>query len=306
MAIFRRARIAQDPSAEVAQLTRFLGSQVDKIVRFAKRKPLGALGAGWMIALILIAILAPVISPFGPYELHVDDVEHPPSMTYPLGTDNLGQDVLSRIFFGARISLYVGILSVLIGVTGGFLLGIVLAYAGGPLDLVLQRIIDAMISFPSIILALAIMAVLGASVNNVIMAVVFVLIPPTVRTVRSQVLSLKEMDYIMAAKALGCSPLRTILRHIVPNCFAIYIILATITLGFAIIVEASLSFLGVGVPPGTATWGGMLTRATQEHVKTAPWVAIFPGLAIASVVFAVNWLGDALRDLLDPRLRGAN
>ena len=214
--------------------------------------------------------------------------------------------MLSRIFFGARISLYVGILSVLIGVTGGFLLGIVLAYAGGPLDLVFQRIIDAMISFPSIILALAIMAVLGASVNNVIMAVVFVLIPPTVRTVRSQVLSLKEMDYIMAAKALGCSPLRTILRHIVPNCFAIYIILATITLGFAIIVEASLSFLGVGVPPGTATWGGMLTRATQEHVKTAPWVAIFPGLAIASVVFAVNWLGDALRDLLDPRLRGAN
>ena len=157
----------------------------------------------------------------------------------------------------------------LIGVTGGFALGIIAGYVGGAVDLGFQRIVDAMIAFPSVILAMAIMAVLGASVNNVIIALVFVLIPPTVRAIRAQVLSLKEMDYVLAAKAVGCSPVRVMVRHIVPNCFAIYIILATITLGFAIIVEASLSFLGIGVPPGTPTWGGMLTQASQQHIKTA-------------------------------------
>ena len=282
-----------------------MASSVKALIRFARRKPLGALGGAWLVVLILIAILAPLISPHDPYHLYVDDVGQPPSKTFPLGTDYLGQDVLSRLFYGARISLYVGIVSVLIGITAGFLLGIVTAYVGGPFDLVFQRVIDAMISFPSIILALAIMAVLGASANNVIIAVVFVLIPPTVRTVRSQVLGIKEIDYIMAARALGCSPVRIILRHIVPNCVATYIILATITLGLAIIVEASLSFLGAGVPAGTATWGGMLTRATQQHFKTAPWEAIAPGVAISMAVFSVNWLGDALRDILDPRLRGA-
>ena len=291
---------------EISRVGRLLAPPVQKVIKFARLKPLGALGGAWMIGLILIAILAPVISPHDPYEIYVDDVNQPPSMTFPLGTQYLGQDVLSRLFHGARISLYVGIVSVLIGITAGFLLGIITAYAGGLLDLAFQRLIDAMIAFPGIILALAIMAILGAAVNNVIIAVVFVIIPPTVRTVRSQVLSLKEIDYIMAAKALGCSPLRIIFRHIVPNCFAIYIILATITLGFAIVVEASLSFLGIGVPVGTATWGGMLTRATQESVKSAPWVAIAPGVAISMAVFAVNFLGDALRDILDPRLRGAN
>jgi len=275
------------------------------VARFARRKPLGALGAAWMTAMILVAVLAGVISPHDPYHVYADDVQHPPSKTFPLGTDNLGQDVLSRLFYGARTSLYVGVVAVAVGITAGFFLGIFTAYTGGPVDLALQRLIDAMISFPSIILAMAIMAVLGASVHNVIMALVFVLIPPTVRTVRSQVLSLKEMDYITAARAIGCSPLRIIFRHIVPNCFAIYIIMATITLGFAIIVEASLSFLGIGVPPGTPTWGGILTSATQQHIKIAPWIAIAPGVAISSVVFSVNWLGDALRDVLDPRLRGA-
>ena len=276
-----------------------------QIAAFSRRKPLGALGAVVLISMVLIAILAPVISPHDPYDVYADDVEHAPSKTFPLGTDNLGQDVLSRVFHGARISLSVGVISVLIGVTGGFALGIIAGYVGGAVDLGFQRIVDAMIAFPSVILAMAIMAVLGASVNNVIIALVFVLIPPTVRAIRAQVLSLKEMDYVLAAKAVGCSPVRVMVRHIVPNCFAIYIILATITLGFAIIVEASLSFLGIGVPPGTPTWGGMLTQASQQHIKTAPWVGIAPGVAIAIVVFSVNWLGDALRDVLDPRLRGS-
>ena len=275
------------------------------LIRFAQRKPLGALGGTWLFAMILVAVFAGVISPHDPYKVYVDDVHEAPSRTFPLGTDNLGQDVLSRLFHGARISLYVGSMAVLVGVTGGFFLGVVTAYVGGPFDLVIQRLIDAMIAFPSIILAMAIMAVLGSSANNVIVALIFVLIPPSVRTVRSQVLSLKELDYTLAAKAVGCSPARVMFRHIMPNCFAIYIIMITITLGFAIIVEASLSFLGVGVPPGTPTWGSMLTSSTQQHIKTAPWVAIAPGVAISSVVFAVNWLGDALRDVLDPRLRGS-
>ena len=284
----------------------WLPAAARQILRFSKRKPLGAVGGAVLTAMVLIAFLAPVISPHDPYDVYVDDIEHAPSKTFPLGTDNLGQDVLSRLFHGARISLKVGVVSVLLGITAGFALGIATAYSGGVVDLAFQRLIDSMIAFPSIILAMAIMAVLGASVTNVIIALVFVLIPPTVRAIRSQVLSLKEMDYVLAAKAVGCSPARIMVRHIVPNCFAIYIILATITLGFAIIVEASLSFLGIGVPPGTPTWGGMLTQASQQHIKTAPWVAIAPGVAISVVVFSVNWLGDALRDVLDPRLRGAD
>ena len=283
----------------------WLPAAARQIARFSRRKPLGAVGGAVLLVIILIAILAPVISPHDPYDVYVDDIEQAPSKTFLLGTDNLGQDVLSRLFHGARISLKVGVVSVLIGITAGFALGIATAYAGGAVDLAFQRVVDSMIAFPSIILAMAIMAVLGASVNNVIIALVFVLIPPTVRAIRAQVLSLKEMDYVLAAKAVGCSPVRVMVRHIVPNCFAIYIILATITLGFAIIVEASLSFLGIGVPPGTPTWGGMLTQASQQHIKTAPWVAIAPGVAIAIVVFSVNWLGDALRDVLDPRLRGS-
>jgi ABC-type dipeptide/oligopeptide/nickel transport system permease subunit len=205
---------------------------------------------------------------------------------------------------GARISLYVGLGSVLIGITAGFVVGVTSTYGGGPIDLSVQRVVDALMALPGLIIALAIIAVLGSSLNNVIIAIVIGMIAPVVRTVRSQVLSIKELDYITAAEAVGASPFRLIFRHIVPNCFAIYLILASYYLGFAIIIEASLSFLGVGAPPDVPSWGGMLTRAAQEHVKTAPWVAIFPGLAIFIVVLGFNLLGDALRDVFDPRLRG--
>jgi peptide/nickel transport system permease protein len=197
----------------------------------------------------------------------------------------------------------VGLGSVLIGITGSFILGVALAYPGGKVDLASQRVVDALMALPGLIIALAIMAVLGSSLNNVIIAIVIGMVAPVVRTVRSQVLSLKELDYVTAARAVGASPLRIVFRHIAPNCFATYLILATYYLGFAIIIEASLSFLGVGAPPDHASWGGMLTQASREHVKTAPWVAIFPGLAIFIVVMGFNLLGDALRDILDPRLR---
>jgi peptide/nickel transport system permease protein len=271
---------------------------------FAQRKPLGAAGGVVLIVLILIAILAPVVSPHDPYEIHQDTVLGAPQRVFPLGTDELGRDVLSRIFFGARISMYVGVSSVLIGVTLGFILGTVSGYVGGKFDLLFQRLIDALLSFPTIILALAIIAVLGAGINNVILALVIVLVPSTSRTIRSQVLSIKEMDYVLAATAVGCSSTRIISRHLMPNCFATYIILATLTLGLAITTEASLSFLGLGVPPDVPSWGGMLTVAARQYVRNAPWLAISPGIAVALAVFAVNLFGDSLRDVLDPKLRG--
>jgi peptide/nickel transport system permease protein len=212
--------------------------------------------------------------------------------------------VLSRLIYGARISIYVGIVSVLIGATAGTLVGISSAYFGGMTDLVIQRILDALLSFPSIVLAMAIMAALGrSSLENVIIALVIVFAPGAARTIRSRALSLKEMDFVLAARAVGASDWRIILRHILPNCFSLYIVFFSITVGYAIIVEASLSFLGIGAPPDAPSWGGMLTQAASKYIEVAPWLAVFPGLAIALVVFGFNLLGDGLRDVLDPRLR---
>ena len=275
------------------------------VALFITRKPLGAVGATIILVLILVAVFAPVISPHDPEEPSADDIYSKPGGRYILGGDNVGRDILSRLFFGARISMYVGVVSVGIGVSLGALLGIVSAYAGGRFDLVVQRFVDALIAFPGLILALAIMAALGASVNNVIVAlVVSAFVPGSSRVVRSQALSIKQSDYVLSARAVGCSDTRIIFRHIVPNCMAIYMVLITIQLGTAITTEASLSFLGLGVPPQVPTWGGMLNVAAQAFVGVAPWLAIFPGVAIALAVFGANLLGDALRDVLDPRLRG--
>ena len=197
-----------------------------------------------------------------------------------------------------------GILSSFIGCAIGLVVGVASVHFGGFTDLIVQRIIDSMMSFPSLILAIAIMAALGSSINNVVIALSIIYIPSTARILRSQALGIKEMDYILASRAIGAGHWRVILRHMMPNCFALFIVIVTIHLGGAIIAEASLSFLGVGSPPNVPSWGGMLNGAAHSYVKTAPWVAIFPGLAIMLVVFAWNLLGDALRDVLDPRLRG--
>jgi peptide/nickel transport system permease protein len=271
------------------------------LAAFARRKPLGAVGGLIVLALVLTALLAPLISPYDPRQIirEADNrvpVYAAPGAAYPMGTDHVGRDIVSRIIYGARISLYVGLGAVLIGVTGWFFVGMVSAYAGRTVDLVVQRVVDAM---------MAIMAVLGSSLNNVIIAIVIGMTAPVVRTVRSQVLSVKEMEYVVAARAIGARSARVVLWHIMPNCLAIYLILATYYLGFAIILEASLSFLGVGVPPDVPSWGGMLTAAAQGHITKAPWAGIFPGLAIFIVVLGFNLLGDALRDVLEPRLRGA-
>ena len=306
--IGRDTVVAPIPSKRAALLTQTARS-TRWLVDFSRRKPLGAIGGIITVILFVLAILAPVIAPYDERDTHGDYVHASPGSPGPearflLGTDALGRDVFSRLIVGARVSLYVGVGSVLIGITAGFVLGIASTYAGGKIDMAFQRFVDALMALPGLIIALAIMAVLGPSLNNVIIAIVIGMLAPVVRTIRSQVLTLKELDYILAARAIGASSKRIVFWHIAPNCFATYLIMATYYLGFAIIIEASLSFLGVGSPPDVPSWGGMLTRASQEHLKTAPWVGIFPGLAIFVVVLGFNLLGDALRDVFDPKLRG--
>lgn len=272
--------------------------------RFARTKPLGAIGGGITVILILIAVFAPALAPYGPKEtLGRENVHLSPQTAFPMGTDHVGRDVLSRVIHGARISLYVGFGSVIVGIVAGTVLALTTTYAGKYVDLSFQRLVDAMMALPGLIIALAVVAVLGSSLQNVIIAIVIGMLAPVVRTVRAQVLTIKELDYVIAARAIGASSNRIMFRHIAPNCVAIVLVIATYYLGLAITIEASLSFLGVGVPPDVASWGGMLKRAAEEHVRTAPWVAIFPGMAIFVVVFGFNLLGDALRDVFDPKLR---
>ena len=282
-------------------------TQLQKVIAFSRSKPLGAISAVIIMVTILAAAVSyvlPGVLPHDPLDVRAHEEKYlSPQPGAWLGSDHLGRDELSRIIAGSQISIYVGLLSVGIGVTLGALIGILSAYIGGIVDLAIQRIVDAMMAFPPIILALGLVAVLGGSANNVIMALLVILLPGTIRVIRSQVLSIKELDYTLAATAIGAGSIRIMLKHILPNVLASYIVLGTITLGFAIIIEASLSFLGVGVPPDIPTWGGMLTRGTEE-IRIAWWLAVFPGIAISVVVFAINFLGDALRDALDPRLRG--
>ena len=271
---------------------------------FTRQKPSAAVGAGVIVVAILLAIFAGVIAPEDPQKIGVAaKFSGPGTENAILGTDQLGRDILSRLIHGARVSMLVGIVSVMIGISLGTILGVASAYFGGWPDILLQRLVDALMGFPPIILALGLMAALGASVNNVIIALVVILVPGATRVIRSQALSIKELDYTLAARAIGASSTRIILRHMLPNVAATYIVLVTITLGFAIVVEAALSFLGVGIPPDVATWGSMLELG-REHIDKQGWMVVFPGLVIALIVFSVNFLGDGLRDVMDPKLRG--
>ena len=280
------------------------------LTRFARRKPLGAIGAIILAVYVVIAIVAPWLAPVDPYDINLSEKYAAPGettedgQTYLLGSDQLGRDTLSRLLYGARISIYVGLISVGIGVTAGALLGITTGFVGGKLDLLLQRVVDAFMAFPGLILALGIMAVLGPSLRNVIITLVILFIPGSSRVVRSEALRIKEMVYVEAARAVGCSDRRIIFRHMLPNCIAPYIVFATANLGLAIIVEASLSFLGVGTPVDVPSWGGMLSIAGSKYIEVSPWLLIFPSVVISLAVFAFNLLGDALRDVFDPRLRG--
>jgi len=272
------------------------------VARFVRRQPLGAAGAAIVVALVAAAVLAPALAPHGPKEAAFAPYL-PPSGKFPMGTDHLGRDILSRVLWGARLSLYVGLASVLVGITAGTLWGVVTAYFGGASDAASQRVVDSLMALPPIVLALGLMAALGQSVDNVILALTILLTPTAARTVRSVALGIQASPFIEAARAAGCGSWRIILRHVLPNCLATYIVLVTTNVSYAIVVEAALSFLGVGAPPDEPSWGGMLTAGTQA-MEQAPWMILFPGLAISLAVFALNLLGDAIRDVADPRLRG--
>lgn len=267
-----------------------------------RRQPLGAAGGLIVLALIAVAVLAPRLAPHGPKETSFAPYL-PPSAEFPMGTDQVGRDVLSRVVWGARLSLYVGLVSVVFGITAGSLWGAVTAYLGGPADTGSQRVVDSLMALPPIVLALALMAALGQSVNNVIIALVVLLTPTAARTVRSIALGIVASPYMESARAVGATNWRIISRHLIPNCMAGYIVLVTTNVSYAIVVEASLSFIGAGAPPDEPSWGGMLTAGIQA-LETAPWMVFFPGLAISLAVFGLNLFGDSIRDVTDPRLRG--
>jgi peptide/nickel transport system permease protein len=270
--------------------------------RLLRRQPLGAAGGLIVLALIVVAVLAPRLAPHGPKEASFAPYL-PPIAEFPMGTDQVGRDVMSRVIWGARLSLYVGLVSVVFGITAGSLWGAVTAYLGGAADIGSQRIVDAVMALPPIILALALMAALGQSVNNVIFALVVLLTPTAARTIRSVALGVVASPYMEAARAVGASRWRIISRHLIPNCLAAYIVLVTTNVSYAIVVEASLSFIGAGAPPDEPSWGGMLTAGIQA-IETAPWMVFFPGLTISLAVFGLNLFGDSIRDVTDPRLRG--
>lgn len=266
------------------------------------RKPVGG-GSAVVIALLgASAALAPAISPYDPISTSID-VFKPPSLGHLFGTDDIGRDVFSRIMFGARTSLYVGFLAVGLGSLGGALVGLVSGFAGGWVDMVIQRVVDAVLAFPGIVLAMSLVAVLGTSTTNALLAIAIIIIPFQSRVVRGAVLAVKQNVYIEAARTLGATPQRVVFRHVLPNVVAPILILMSASLGNAILIEAGLSFLGLSTQPPNPSWGADLSGAGRLNMEEAPWMAIFPGLAIAVTVLAFNLLGDVLRDLLDPRLR---
>ncbi len=273
------------------------------ILNFIRQRPLGAIGAAIILVMIAAALTAGFIAPYDPLATDYAAMISAPSGTHWLGTDAYGRDVLSRILYGSRTALEVGFGAAILGATFGSLIGVGSAYFGGRIDLLVQRVMDVFFAFPVIILALTVVAVLGTGAGNVILAIATPMVPRCARVVRSSALSVREMPYVDAARACGFGHSRIILRHMLPNVMAPILIMATAFLGEAILLEASLSFIGLGVQEPTAAWGLMLRGAAVEFAESAPWVAIFPGVAISLAVFGFNLFGDSLRDALDPRLR---
>jgi peptide/nickel transport system permease protein len=269
----------------------------------ARRYPLGAVGAVIVTIFVLTAIFANVIAPMDPTATDAKSSLALPGDRFWLGADFMGRDMFSRIVFGARISLAVGAGATLIGGLLGVTIGLMSGYLGGPFDLLMQRLMDIMQSLPLLVMALVMAAALGPSLENTIIAIAIPLVPSYGRVVRASTLSLREQPFVEAARAVGMGELRIAVRHVLPNTLAPLIVLATAQLGSAILVEASLSFLGLGIPEPYPSWGRMLSESAAEYVRTAPWLVIFPGVAISMTVFGTNLLGDALRDILDPRQR---
>jgi peptide/nickel transport system permease protein len=270
---------------------------------FCRQRPLGAIGAVVVIVNILVGLGANAIAPYDPLATDYGAMLAPPSAGHWLGTDAFGRDVLSRIIYGSRTAMLVGFACAFFGATIGAVIGVTSAYFAGRVDLLIQRIMDIFLAFPLIILALAVVSILGTGVTNVILAITIPMIPRAALVARSSALAIRELPYIDAARAAGFRHRRIIMRHMLPNVMASYLIMLTAYLGQAILAEASLTFLGLGVSEPTPAWGLMLRGAAVQFAESAPWMAIFPGLAISLAVFAFNLFGDSLRDALDPRLR---
>ena len=273
------------------------------LITALRRKPLGFISAGVIVLLVLTALFADVLAPYDPLATRPEIRLAAPSWEHPFGTDDIGRDVLSRVVHGARISLWVGLLAVGIGTAAGTLIGLVCGYCEGRVDLIFQRVMDAVQAIPGLVLALAIVSVLRPSTTNAMLAIAIVIVPGNSRIVRGAVLSAKQNRYVEAAQAIGCRHPRIILGHILPNVTAPILIIASIWFGNAILIEASLSFLGVGTQPPTPSWGLMLSSTGRAFMEQAPWLAIFPGLAISLAVLGFNLFGDTLRDAWDPKLR---
>ena len=290
-------------AAELSRAGANVGGRWSAALFLARRYPLGAVGACIMVAFVFAALFAEFLTPHDPLSTNAALSLAPPGNGYWMGADNFGRDVYSRIIFGARISLAVGICSTALGCLLGVSLGLLSGYLSGWVDLVVQRIIDIMQALPLLVLALVMSAALGPSLQNVILAIAIPLVPYVARVIRANTLALRVQPFVEAARATGMSDLRIALRHVLPNTLAPLIVLATAQLGSTILVEAALSFLGLGVPEPHPSWGRMLSESAAEYVRTAPWLVIYPGIAISLAVFGTNLLGDAVRDILDPRQR---
>lgn len=276
--------------------------RVNTVFRQLLRARLGAFGMLVVVVMIATGVFADVIAPYDPFKQDYFAILQPPSSEHLLGTDNLGRDVLSRLIHGSRVSLIVGLVSVGLAALAGSVVGLLAGYASGWVDEVVMRVMDALYSFPALLLALAITAVLGPGMWNVVIAIAIVYTPIFARLTRGQVLSVRERDFVVAAEGLGARDLQIVFKHIWPNVTAAIIVQASLSVSFAIITEASLSFIGVGVQPPTASWGAML-RTGYSYMERAAWLSIFPGIAIFLTVMGLNTLGDALRDVLDPRMK---
>lgn len=293
-------------SAQVLELeqVRSRPSRIPSLLRLARRKYTGSISLVVIVVIVGMAALAPLIAPHDPLGVHTAVALHAPNRTYILGTDELGRDIYSRVLYGARVSLWVGFSVVFISTVVGIAIGLSSAYFGGSYDLFMQRFIDSLQAFPGLVLAMVMVTTLGESVTNVILAITITSIAGKSRVIRGTALSLMQNSYVDAARAMGCSNLRIMIRYILPNAWAPIIVITTSSLGVAIIAEASLSFLGLGPPPPTPTWGSMLSGSARSYMTIAPWLALAPGIAITLTVLSFNLLGDTLRDVLDPRLRG--
>ena len=275
------------------------------LARFARRKPLGAIGGVIVVAMLVMTIFAEQIAPYAYDETIRGARMKPPSTAHWLGTDNLSRDLWSRIVYGARVSVTVGFATIALAIVVATAIGVSSAYFGGAYDLIVQRVVDAWLSFPYLIIILSVMAVLGPGRVNLILSVAIIAAATNSRVIRAAALTVMQNQFVEAARAIGCSHGRIIVRHILPNVTATIVILATIGLGAVILAESALSFLGFGVPPPYPSWGAMLSGSGRTYMFRAPWMAIWPGVAISLAVFGFNMLGDALRDVLDPRLRGS-